>query len=258
MGWIRQTIETCGAATSGAEPMSEHNTLDVQRRLICAPWATMGIMVQAPPIGKHSCIVECPSIMLTPPPPNPNKSTPWWWLIKGIIKFVQLQLATLNLVDWVGETNPGRTRLRAFLGVLDWLVPPMPERSQHAQLGDVKQFHEDLHPNTAQGLAVDRASLQQHSEEACKSIDLGRMSNENMPNEVMVNILAHLTEPVMPISLLLTCPSNWPQINKPFRLDCILTFNTQEPLIKGFRPQGIRIWARKSIYSSQSRSNWKS
>ena len=178
--------------------MSEHNTLDVQRRLICAPWATMGIMVQAPPIGKHSCIVECPSIMLTPPPPNPNKSTPWWWLIKGIIKFVQLQLATLNLVDWVGETNPGRTRLRAFLGVLDWLVPPMPERSQHAQLGDVKQFHEDLHPNTAQGLAVDRASLQQHSEEACKSIDLGRMSNENMPNEVMVNILAHLTEPVMP------------------------------------------------------------
>ena len=59
-------------------------------------------------------------------------------------------------------------------------------------------FHEDLHPNTAQGLAVDRASLQQHSEEACNSIDLGRMSKENMPNEVMVNILTHLTEPVMP------------------------------------------------------------
>ena len=57
---------------------------------------------------------------------------------------------TLNLVDWI----PGRTRLRAFLGVLDWLVPPMPERSQHAQLGDVKQFHEDFYPNTAEELAA--------------------------------------------------------------------------------------------------------
>ena len=60
------------------------------------------------------------------------------------------------------------------------------------------------------------------------------------------------------INLLHTCPSNWPQINKPFRLDQILTLNTQEPLIKGFRPRGIRFLTPKSIYSSQSRSNWKS
>jgi hypothetical protein len=110
-------------------------------------------------------------------------------------------------VDWIGKANPGRTRLRAFLGVLDWLVPPlvhlacpkeMPTRRPHAQLGDVKQLHEDFYPNTAEELAADRASLQQHSKEACNSIDLGRMSTENMPNEVMVKILTHLTEPVMP------------------------------------------------------------
>ena len=110
-------------------------------------------------------------------------------------------------MDWIGKANPGRTRLRAFLGVLDWLVPPlvhlacpkeMPTRRPHAQLGDVKQLHEDFYPNTAEELAADRASLQQHSKEACNSIDLGRMSTENMPNEVMVKILTHLTEPVMP------------------------------------------------------------
>ena len=93
------------------------------------------------------------------------------------------------------------------MGVLDWLVPPlvhlacpkeMPTRRPHAQLGDVKQLHEDFYPNTAEELAADRASLQQHSKEACNSIDLGRMSKENMPNEVMVKILTHLTEPVMP------------------------------------------------------------
>ena len=28
-------------------------------------------------------------------------------------------------MDWIGFTNPGRTRLRAFLGVLDWPVPPL-------------------------------------------------------------------------------------------------------------------------------------
>ena len=84
------------------------------------------------------------------------------------------------------------------MGILDWLVPPMPERCGHACLGDVKMLHEVMYPNTAEELAADRASLQQHSEEACNSIDLGRMSKENMPNEVMVNILTHLTEPVMP------------------------------------------------------------
>jgi hypothetical protein len=55
---------------------------------------------------------------------------------------------TLNLVDWVGFTNPGRTRLMAFLGVPDWLVPPMPEQSTHSSLGEVKQLHEMLHHNT--------------------------------------------------------------------------------------------------------------
>ena len=68
----------------------------------------------------------------------------------------------------------------------------MPVRSPHAQLGDVKQFHEDFYPNTAEELAADRASLQRHSEEACSSIDLGRMSKENMPNDGTVKILTHL------------------------------------------------------------------
>ena len=92
----------------------------------------------------------------------------------------------------------GNARSEAFWGVLDWPVPPMPERSQYAYLGDVKMLHELLHPNIAEELAADRALVQQHAEEACNSIDLGRMSKENMPNEVMVNILTHLTEPVMP------------------------------------------------------------
>jgi hypothetical protein len=74
----------------------------------------------------------------------------------------------------------------------------MPVRSPHAQLGDVKRFHEDFYPNTAEELAADRASLQQHSEEACNSIDLGRMSIATMPNEILVQIITHLTEPVMP------------------------------------------------------------
>ena len=42
----------------------------------------------------------------------------------NIINNLELQI-TLNLVDWIGFTSPGRTRLRAFLGVLDWLVPPL-------------------------------------------------------------------------------------------------------------------------------------
>ena len=73
----------------------------------------------------------------------------------------------------------------------------MPHRSPHAKLGDVKQFHEDFHL-CAEEAAADRVVIQNHDEQACNSIDLGRMSNENMPNEVMVNILTHLTEPVMP------------------------------------------------------------
>lgn len=73
----------------------------------------------------------------------------------------------------------------------------MPHRSPHAHLGDVKQFHQDFHLS-AEEEAADKVAIQKHAEEACNSIDLGRMSKENMPNEVMVNILTHLTEPVMP------------------------------------------------------------
>ena len=73
----------------------------------------------------------------------------------------------------------------------------MPGRSPHAQLGDVKQFREDFHLS-AEESAADKVLIQKHAEEACNSIDLGRMSKENMPNEIMVNILTHLTEPVMP------------------------------------------------------------
>ena len=46
-------------------------------------------------------------------------------LVNKICTITSLQLIPLNLVDWIGKTNPGRTRLRAFLGVLDWLVPPL-------------------------------------------------------------------------------------------------------------------------------------
>lgn len=73
----------------------------------------------------------------------------------------------------------------------------MPGRSPHAQLGDVKQFREDFYLS-AEESAADKVLIQKHAEEACNSIDLGRMSKENMPNEIMVNILTHLTEPVMP------------------------------------------------------------
>ena len=35
--------------------------------------------------------------------------------------------------------------LREFLGVLDWPVPPMPQASPHAHLGEVKQYHEEFY-----------------------------------------------------------------------------------------------------------------
>jgi hypothetical protein len=94
----------------------------------------------------------------------------------------------------------------AFLGIRDWLVPPsihyesMPQwsSSPHALLGGVKQLHEISYPNNEAERAADRELVQRHSEEACKSIDLGRLSKEVMSNDVMANILTHLTEPVVP------------------------------------------------------------
>ena len=101
-------------------------------------------------------------------------------------------------MDWIGFTNSGRTRLREFLGVLDWLVPPMPERSPHSYLGDVKQLHEISYPNTVEERDADRELVRQHAKEACDSIDLGRFSKQLMSDDVMHNIIRHLTEPVMP------------------------------------------------------------
>ena len=92
----------------------------------------------------------------------------------------------------------------AFWGVLDWLVPPsipyesMPQWSPHALLGGVKQLYKISYPNNEAERAADRELVQRHSEEACKSIDLGRLSKEVMSNDVMANILTHLTEPVVP------------------------------------------------------------
>ena len=82
--------------------------------------------------------------------------------MENIINNLQLQI-TLNLVDWIGFTNLGRTRLRFFLGVLDWPVPPMPERSPHSTLGEVKQLHEMLYPNTAGEREADRDLVYEQS-----------------------------------------------------------------------------------------------
>jgi hypothetical protein len=97
-------------------------------------------------------------------------------------------------VDWIGFTNPGRTRLRASLGVLDWLVPPMPHRSLSARIGEVKQLHEELYPETAEEREEDRDLIYQHAEEACDCINLGRFSKLQMPNEVMQNLICIMSE----------------------------------------------------------------
>lgn len=92
-------------------------------------------------------------------------------------------------------------RLRAFLGVLDWPVPPsvsMPQDSPHAYLGEVKQYHEEYYLNTAEEKTIDRDLVQTHSEEACHSINLGRFSKQLMPEEVIKNIIEQLHEPVCP------------------------------------------------------------
>ena len=113
--------------------------------------------------------------------------------MENIINNLQLQI-TLNLVDWIGFTNPGRTRLRAFLGVLDWLVPPMPHRSWSATLGQVKQLHEELYPETNEEREADRDLICQHAEEACDCINLGRFSKLQMPKNVMQNLICIMTE----------------------------------------------------------------
>ena len=90
-------------------------------------------------------------------------------------------------------------RLREFLGVLDWPVPPMPQASPHAHLGEVKQCHEEFYFNSEAERAADRELVQRHAEEACDSINLGRFSKQLMPDIVIHNIITHLTEPVMPL-----------------------------------------------------------
>ena len=62
------------------------------------------------------------------------------------------------------------------MGVLDWLVPPMPERSPHSTLGEVKQFYEMLYPNIAEEREADRDLVHKHAEEACDCINLGGFS----------------------------------------------------------------------------------
>ena len=84
------------------------------------------------------------------------------------------------------------------MGELDWLVPPMPEWSPHALLGEVKQLHEMSYPNTEEERAEDKELVQRHAEEACDSINLGRFSKQLMSDDTIHNIIAHLTEPVVP------------------------------------------------------------
>ena len=71
------------------------------------------------------------------------------------------------------------------MGVLDWPVPPMPERSTHATLGGVKQLHEELYPETDEEREAVRDLIYQHAEEACDCINLGRFSKLQMPKNVM-------------------------------------------------------------------------
>ena len=84
---------------------------------------------------------------------------------------------------------------------LAWQHKEMPARSPHAQLGDVKQVkqsHEDpLYPNTAKGLAADRASPHRHPGGGLQFDRLGRVSKGSMPNGAMANTLTHLTGHVM-------------------------------------------------------------
>ena len=97
-------------------------------------------------------------------------------------------------MDWIGFTNPGRTRLRAIWGVLDWLVPPRPHQSLSARIGEVKQLHEALYPETVEEREEDRELIYQHAEETCDCITLGRFSKAQMPNAVMENLICIMSE----------------------------------------------------------------
>lgn len=89
------------------------------------------------------------------------------------------------------------------MGVLDWPVPPMPtpmptiyepERRRNAYLGDVKQLHEHLYPNTEEECNISRDLVAKHAEEACDSINLGRFSKQMMPHDVMQNLICIMSE----------------------------------------------------------------
>ena len=89
------------------------------------------------------------------------------------------------------------------MGVLDWPVPPMPtpmptiyepERRRNAYLGDVKQLHEHLYPNTEEECNISRELVHRHAEEACDSINLGRFSKQMMPHDVMQNLICIMSE----------------------------------------------------------------
>ena len=106
----------------------------------------------------------------------------------------------------VWQNQPRPHKIESFLGCtwLAWATPcalrgkRMLVRGPHVQLGPVKQPYGDFYPNTAGGLAADRASLQRHFRGACDSIDLGGVAREDMPNGTMAKILPHLTKPVVP------------------------------------------------------------
>jgi hypothetical protein len=70
----------------------------------------------------------------------------------------------------------------------------MPERSPHANLGEVKQLHEELYPETDEEREADRDLVYQHAEEACDCINLGRFSKLQMPNEVIQILICIMTE----------------------------------------------------------------
>ena len=50
----------------------------------------------------------------------------------GNIEQKSVFLRDQRLRDWIGFANPGRTKLRSFWGVLDWLVPPITTKRQES------------------------------------------------------------------------------------------------------------------------------
>ena len=70
----------------------------------------------------------------------------------------------------------------------------MPGRSPHANLGEVKQLHEELYHEAAEEREGDRDLIYQHAEEACDCINLGSFSKLQMPKEVMQNLICIMSE----------------------------------------------------------------